>query len=817
MSTLLHDLRYAARQLFRSPGFALPAILTLALGIGATTAIFSVVYGVILRPLPYPHPERLTWVQEVSAKGNPMAFPDPDFDDLNEQSHSFQALAAISYATPVSVTGGLDAVRSVAVAVSRDFFRVMGASPIRGRTFQPDEQSVGAAPSVIVSNAFWKKNLGGGTLAGKTLKFDNRVFSVVGVMPEGFSYPEGVDLWIPRELEPALTSRTAHNWAVVGRLADGVTMQQARSEAGAILRRLKAQYGDDMDAVDASVKPLRDFLVGGVRTTLLVLLGASAFLLLIAVANVSNLMLVRLTGRRREIAVRVALGAGRMRLTQQLLAESLVLGIAGGVVGVVLAYWGTAALLTLHPGQLPRLDEVGVSGSILLFALALSIVTALGIGAVAAVRGAPRDLRGALASGGRTLAGSGSGKLVRDGLVVAQVGLTLVLLAGAGLMARSLLRLLSVDTGFRTEGILVMNVAAPSSDDEGANVRTRSFEDRLLTRLRSLPEVEMAGGINAFPLQDNAYGGTFLVLNRPDEVKDFDDFNAVGKIPSRAGHAGFLAASDGYFEAMGIPVLRGRAFSERDAPDAPITVAVISETLAKRRWPAEDPLGKLLWFGNMDGDMRALRVVGVVRDVRSRGLDAEPQPFIYVYSRQRPNRASRFHIAMRVRGDAASVIPVARQALLEVDPTVPPTFHTVEEIVGRSTADRRFVLFLLGVFGAAALLLAVAGIYSVVSYLVAQRTREIGVRMAFGARATDVARLVVGRSAVLALVGIGVGLAAALVLTRLLASQLYGITATDPVAYAAGAVLLAAVALIASYLPARRATRVDPMVALRAE
>jgi predicted permease len=603
----------------------------------------------------------------------------------------------------------------------------------------------------------------------------------------------------------------------VGRLADGATVRQARSEASAIAHRLKAQYGDDMDMVDASVTPLRDFLVGGVRTTLLVLLGASTFLLLIAVANVSNLMLVRLTARRREIAVRVALGAGRMRLMQQLLAESLVLGVAGGVVGVLLAYWGTAALLALHPGQLPRLDEVGVSGSVLLFALALSIATAVGIGAVAAVRGAPRDLRGALASGGRTLAGSGSGRLVRDGLVVAQVGLTLVLLAGAGLMARSLLRLLAVDTGFRTEGILVMNVAAPSSGGEEAHARVRSFEDRLFARLRSLPGVEVAGGVSSFPVQDGASDGTFLLLDRPDEVKTMEDFVALSKIPERKGTAHYLVASEDYFRTMDIPVLLGRSFSERDAPDAAITAAVISQSLAKKRWPGENPVGKLLQFGNMDNDVRPLRVIGVVGDVHSEGLDAEPQPLIYVYYRQRPNRAATFHIAMRVRGDAANVIPAARQALLEVDPTVPPTFRTVEEIVGRSTADRRFVLFLLGVFGAAALLLAVAGIYSVVSYLVAQRTREIGVRMAFGARATDVARLVVGRSAVLTLVGIGIGLAAALALTRLLASQLYGITATDPVAYAAGAVLLAVVALLASFIPARRARRVDPMVALRAE
>jgi predicted permease len=817
MDLLLLDLRYATRQIFRRPGFSLSAILILAVGIGATTAIFSVVYGVLLRPLPYPDPDRITQVQAVGANGNSMAFTDPDFSDMKEQSRGFQALARVSHASGISVIGGSAAVRSTAIEVSRDFFKVMGVFPVHGRAFRPEEQHEGAAPAAIVSHSFWKANLGGGALDGKTLKFHERVYSVVGVMPEGFSYPDGAEIWTPGELRPALTNRTAHNWRVVGRLADGTTLGQARSEASSISRRLKAQYGDDMDMVDASVTPLRDSLVGGVRSTLLVLLGASAFLLLITVANVSNLLLVRLTARRREIAVRAALGAGRGRLAQQLLSESLVLGLAGGAVGVLVAYRGTAALLALNPGQLPRLDEVGVNGPVLLFAFVLSLVTALGIGAISAIRGAPADLRSALANGGRTLAGSRSGQLFRDGLVVAQVGLTLVLLAGAGLMARSLMRLLAVDAGFRTEGILVMNVAVPSSDDEGANARVRSFEDRLLARLRSLPGVEIAGGVSAFPLQSQGSSGTFLLLDRPDEVKNFDEFGALAKIPSRSGHAGFLAASDDYFEAMDIPVVRGRSFSDRDAPDAPITAAVISETLAKQRWPGEDPLGKLLQFGNMDGDLRALQIVGVVGDVHGRGLDAVPQSLIYVYSRQRPDGASRFNIAMRVRGDAASVIPAARQALLEVDPSVPPTFNTVEEIVGRSTADRRFVLFLLGVFGTVALMLAVAGLYSLISYLVAQRTREIGVRMAFGARATDVMRLVMGRGTALTLLGIGMGLTAAFALTRVLASQLYGVTANDPVAYASGAVLLAAVALLASYLPARRATRVDPMVALRDE
>jgi predicted permease len=818
MEPTLHDLRYALRTLARSPGFALTAILTLALGIGATTAIYTVVAGVLLRPLPYPEPGRIMKLTEVNADGGHPNFTDPNFYDLREQNRSFAALAELSGQLPVSVAGGKEAVRSAAAAVSSDFFRVMGVGPAVGRAFLPEEQREGAAPTVVVGHAFWRQALGGEPIVGKTLRIDGRPYSVIGVMPEGFEYPQGVQLWIPRELEPRGTSRTAHNWRVVGRLATGVSVQQARADLGTIARRLKAQYGDDTDMVDASVVPLRESMVGSVRTPLLVLLGAAAFLLLIAVANVSNLLFARLAGRRRELAVRSALGAGRGRLTQQLVSESLVLGLAGGALGVLLAYWGTAALLALGPASLPRLGEVSVDAPVLLFALAVSVGAAVGLGLAGAASAAPTDLRGALAEGGRTAAGSGPARRVRDALVVAQVGLTLVLLAGAALMGRSLLRLLAVDTGFVTEGVLVADVAIPMPDGPSGAASVASFNERLLSRLRTLPGVTTVGGISDFPLRAGIGGdGTFLVLSRPDEVKSFEDWQALGKIPGRTGYADYRIASGDYFGAMGIPVLRGRTFSERDAPDAPITVAVVSESLAKKQWPGESPIGKLIQFGNMDGDMRALRVVGVVGDVREAGVDAEPQPTLYAYYRQRPVRASEFSFAIRTRGEPRSLIPAVRRAVREVDPEVPPRFSTIGEIVAGSTADRRFTLVLLGVFGAAALLLALAGIYGVVSYLVAQRTREFGVRMAFGAREADVRRMVLRQGAKLAGAGLALGLVVALGLTRVLRSQLYGVTSTDPAAYAAGILLLAAIALLASYVPARRATRVDPVNALRAE
>ncbi|MEO8945053.1 MAG: ABC transporter permease [Gemmatimonadaceae bacterium] len=814
MNSIVRDLRYAVRMLARSPGFAVTAIVILGLGIGAMTAIFTVVNGVLIRPLPYPNSDRIVSLREVSAKGHPMAVAGPNFRDIHEQSRSFKALASVSYAGPVTVLGAAEPERSKAASVSEDFFRVMGVQPARGRAFLPEEQVLGGAPAVVVSHAFWQRALAGGSIAGKTLSFDGRVYSVVGVMPDGFGYPRGTELWTAAGIDADGESRTAHNWTVVGRLTDGVSLQRARADISSIAHRLKAQYGSDMDMTDASLQPLRDQIVGDVRTPLLVFLGATAVLLLIAVANVSNLLLARLAVRRQEIAVRVALGAGFRSLIQQLMAESLVLSLVSGVAGVLLAYVGTALLLALHPTYLPRIGDVGVNGTVLLFAFGVSLVVAIVLAVMAAFTGVPHDIRGALAGGQRTLAGSGSARIARDVLVVVQTGLTLVLLAGAALMGRSILRLLTVDTGFRTQDVLVMNVAASSPDDPA---RVGSFNERLLAQLRTSPGVRAVGAVSDFPLQNGGANGTYLLLNAPDEVKTMDDFGALAKDPSRSGNADWRVASAGYFEAMHIPLIKGRLFGESDAANAPVTVAVVSESFAKRQWPGQDPLGRLIQYGNMDGDIRALRVVGVVGDVRAISVTQAPEPTFYAYYRQRPGGMRESHIAIWTRGDPSSMIPTARAVLKRVDPNVPPTFSTVEQVIGTSTADRRFSFLLLGVFGATALVLAVAGMYAVVSYLVTQRTREIGVRMAFGAHSSDVLWLVMQRGAILALVGIGLGLVAALALTRVSASMLYGVTATDPVAYVAGALLLATVAVFASYVPARRAAMLEPVDALRDE
>lgn len=814
MNSIVRDLRYAMRTLARSPGFAVTAIVILGLGIGAMTAIFTVVNGVLIRPLPYPNADRIVSLRELSAKGHQMHVAGPNFRDIHEQSRSFASLAEVSGVEPVTVLGAAEPERSSMVSVSTDFFRVMGVQPDRGRAFLPDEQVLGAAPAVILSHSFWQRALAGGSIAGRTLSFDGRVYSVVGVMPDGFDYPRNTELWTPAGIEADGESRTAHNWSVVGRLADGVSLQQARADISNIAHRLKAQYGSDIEMTDAFLQPLQDQLVGNVHTPLLVFLGATAVLLLIAVANVSNLLLARLAVRRQEIAVRVALGAGFRSLIQQLMAESLVLSLVSGAAGVVLAYVGTALLLALHPTYLPRVGDVAVNGTVLLFAFGVSVVVAIALSVMAAFSGVPRDIRGALAGGQRTLAGSGSGRIARDVLVVVQTGLTLVLLAGAALMGRSILRLLTVDTGFRTQDVLVMNLAASSPDNPAL---VGSFNERLLAQLRTSPGVRAVGTVSDFPLQDGGSNGTYLLLNAPDEVTTMDQFGALVKDPSRSGNADWRAASSGYFTAMHIPLIRGRLFNDSDAPDAPVTSAVVSESFAKRQWPGQDPLGRLIQYGNMDSDFRAQRVVGVVGDVRAISITQAPEPTFYAYYRQRPVRMGESHIAIWTTGDPGSMIPTARAVLKRVDPNVPPTFSTIEQVIGTSTADRRFSFLLLGVFGATALVLAVAGMYAVVSYLVTQRTREIGVRMAFGAHSSDVLRLVMGRGAMLALVGIGLGLVAALALTRVSASMLYGVTSTDPLAYFAGALLLATVAVLASYVPARRAAMLEPVDALRDE
>jgi len=814
---LLRDLRYALRQLGKAPGFTAVAVLTLGLGVGATTTLFSVVHGVLLRPLPYPEPDRIVRVFVVKRDGTrPSQMSDPDFTDLSDQNRSFEALA--QYQTVlVSVSGGTEPARVTAAQVSRGFFRVMGVQPHLGRTFQAEEQRQGVAPVALVSYGYWQRYLEGDPdLSRRTLRYGDVVVSVVGVMPPGFGFPEGADLWIPRELERMNTSRTALNKKVIGRLAADVPVERGRQEMSSIARRLAAQYGDDTWMADAEVIPLREELVGRTRPPLLLLLGASGLLLLIACANVVNLLLARAAVRERELAVRIALGAGRARLTQQTLTESLVLSLLGGALGVLVARWGVDLLRGLEIGNLPRLAEVRVDGAVLLFALAASIGVAVGLGLLTAWRATGDGVRATLAVGQRTHSGTGTARLRRT-LVVSQVALTLMLLVGTGLLLRSFQLLLGAEPGYRTTGGVVLNCYLPYPETDEQAKRQGQLYERLLSRLQALPGVAEIGGIDSLPLTRQGGDGSFLLLNRPDEVTDWESFEAVMKIPGRSGNAEYRRATPGYFRAMRIPLLHGRLFDERDHPQA-AHVAVVSESLADSTWPAEDPIGKLVQFGNMDGDLRPFTVVGVVGDIREASLEAAPRPTFYANSRQRSGAlAGPLHIVIVTQSDAKALMSAVRRLVYDVDPQIAPSIQTLEEIFAGSLKERRFQLLLLGLFGATALLLAVIGIYGVISFQVAQRKREIGVRIALGATGESVVRLVVRQGLLLAALGVALGLAGALAATHLMRSLLYGVTTTDPVTFLAVPLLLLAAAMLACFLPARRAARVDPMTALRAE
>jgi predicted permease len=797
---LWKDIRYGARTLRRQPGFASVAVLTLALGLGANTAIFSVVNAVVLRPLPYAEPEQLVRLYEKRPKlgRTRNVVSAPDFMDWRAQGRTFDSMAAYN-GWSASLTGDGDPRQITGALASADLFRVLRAEPALGRAFSAEEDRPGAPRVVVIADGLWRRRFGADPSAvGKTVTLNGEGYTVVGVMPAGFQFPDAeTEVWSPLALDPQdQSSRGSHYLSVVARLKPGVTLSQAQAEMDAIAGRLEQQYQVNTGH-GVNVFALHDEVVGGVRRSLFVLLGAVCFVLLIACANVASLLLARGAARQAEIAVRTALGASRWRVVRQLLAESLLLFVCGGGLGLLLAVWGVDLFVALSPAEMPRVHEIRGDAWVFGFAFLVSLVTGLAFGLLPALQASKPDLHGALKEGGRNRAG-GRRSRVRALLVVAEVASAMILLVGAGLLLKSFVRLRQVSPGFDTSNLLTMQLSLPQSKYAG-DARQADFIRRVVASVGSLPGVRAAGAVASLPLTGNSASRYFEI---------------EGRAPRPAGeglNANFNLASPDYFRALGVAVVSGRGFDEHDTAGAP-EVVVINETMARRFWPDEDPLGKRMRIGN--NPWRT--VVGVVADVKNEALAADPKPEMFYPLLQEP--LPFMTLAVRTDADPKALAQDVARGVREVDADEPVyDVKTMDERLAESVSPQRLTAALVGIFAALAMTLAGVGIYGVISYSVAQQTHEFGIRMALGAQKGDVLKLVLRQGLLLALAGVLLGLAGALALTRVMSSLLYGVTVTDPATFAGVAAVLTAVALAACLLPARRATKVDPMVALRYE
>ena len=812
--SVLQDLRVGSRQLRRTPAVAAIIVLTLALGIGSATAIFSVVNGVVLQPLPFARPEQIVQLWSLDSKGARHRFADATFDYLAASNHSFSALAEFS-AWEQSIARDADASRAVAAPVTRQFFDVLGVKPLLGRLFIPEEHQLGAPMVVVISHRLWTTQFGGSPSAlGASLTIGRARATVVGILPAGKEFPANADIWYPRERTPKNTGYTALNWGLLGRLRDGVTPAGADREVSMLLQRLHTAVGDETWTVDGVAVGLRDQIVGNVALLLLLVLGASGLLLVIACANVANLLIARLAAREGEIAVRVALGAGRARLAQQLLVETSLLAALGCIGGVLLAAASVQTLIALRPAMIPRVGELRLDWHVLAFAISLSAGTALALGLLTAWRATRGNIREGLSQSQRTVGASGATYRIRGALVVVQLATTVVLLIGAGLLAHSFERLVTIDPGFRDHGVVVSDIAFAMDTGRAGIARRAQLVDELVSRARTVPGVTAAGFSNAEPFSGGSSNGGFLKLPNANVKLGFDELiDRILHDKANTGWANYRLTSDGYFKALGIPLLSGRLFDDGDRVETP-HVAVVSASLAKKEWPNENAIGKVIDFGNIDSDPTPMTIVGVVGDTREEDLGAGPSLVVYCSYRQRRGNDDGVYLVLSSNTEAAT-IQSARQTFRALRPDLPVRFQTVEQIVGLSIASQRFMLLLISVFGGAALVLATLGIYSVISFLVAQRGREISLRVALGASAGEIVRLVLRQGIALSVVGIAIGLAMALGATHVLQNLLYQVGTTDPLTFAVVLVVASVVVLVASYIPARRAARLDPMDVLR--
>jgi putative ABC transport system permease protein len=809
MGALRHDLRFAIRSLRKSPALTASAVLTLAICIGATTAIFSVVYSVLFRPLPFADPDRLllvhtTWKQMRSS------FSVGNWADVNRQQRSFQYFVP-AHAENFNLAGA-DAPENVTGArVGFDYFAMLGVRPALGRSFLPEEDSPGRGDVVVLSDGLWRRRFGADpSVIGRPVRLDGRAHTVIGVMPGSMDYAVfDEDLWIPAAFSAErLAMHDEHYLTVLGRLRPGVSLAQAELELRGLAGWLRTNYPEENRDRGITVASFKEELLGDYRPRLYVLLGAVGFVLLIACANIANLLLARAAARARETAIRVAIGAGRSHLFRQALTESLVLAVVGGTLGLLAGYWGVTALVAFGPQDVPRLDQASVNGPVLAFALGLTLLSGLVFGLAPAIRVAVRPPHDALKEGGRGIQAGGRDR-VRNALVVAEMALALMLITGAGLLIRSAIRLNAVDPGFDPGGVVAGRVSLPAVQYESPEQVVRAFQ-RVEDALGSLPGAADGALASTAPLEGGSSNG-LVPEGRPLDI-------------SSAINSMMRLVTPGYFATMRIRLLRGRTFTADDRRGGPL-VMVINETLAREAFPGQDPIGKRIACceAGPDGTPGWKEVVGVVNDVRAAGLQEEPEPEFYLPMVQAPDAAwtwtdRTMTVVARGERDAVSLMGPLSRAIAEIDPSLP--VYNLETMQGRlvdSLAQSRFSTMLLTAFGFIALLLAAIGVYGVISYGVTQRTQEIGIRMALGARNSDVLSLVMRHSAALAAVGLAVGLAGALLLSGLLGSLLYQISPTDPPTFATGMVVLTAVAVIAAALPARRAARTSPMVALRSE
>jgi putative ABC transport system permease protein len=799
------DLRYGVRKLLKSPGFALVAVMTLAIGIGANTAIFSVVNAVLLRPLPFERPEELVRVFGTRASRSSFSRPHSylNFNDLRTQNQTFEAMAAYT-GTSAALSGAESSEQITGVLSSGDIFRVLGTRPLMGRLLEAGDERPGGSNAVVISHGLWQRRFGGDPqIVGRVIKLDGREREIVGVTPADFGFEfvtDAADFWTA--IDPAegpYKSRGSIFLDIIGRLKPGVSVEQANADAGVVGSRLAEQYQESNAGVGFRLAAAQEELVGDVRPTLLVLLGAVGFVLLIACANVANLLLARAAGRYREIAVRSALGAWRGRIVRQLMTESLLLAFAGGLLGLLFALWGVKILSAFVPENVPRFGETSIDLRVLGFTLAASVVTGFLFGIAPALQSSRFDINEALKEGGRGGTDGVGRKRVRSLLVVSEVALSLVLLVGAGLLMKSFVRLRNTDPGFDPSNTLTASLSLASVRYD-TDEKIADFYRRLVERVRAMPGVESVGAVTPLPLSENGYSFSFTIAGQPPLP------------PGQGQSASARLVNPEYFRTQRIPLRAGRDFTDADKAGAPGAI-VVNEAFARRYLPGVEPLGQRLSLGvnDIEGE-----IVGVVGDIRGVRLATPAAPEYYV-----PEAAAAFSdmtLVVRTKSDSASLTPALRQAVAEMDKDQPLyDVRTMDSLVARSVARQRFSMTLVGVFAALAMLLAAVGIFSVMSFMVAQRTHEIGVRMALGARPRDILSMVVRQGLVLTLAGVCVGLAGAFALTRLMSGLLYEVSATDPVVYGSITALLAAVAVLACYVPARRATKVDPLIALRYE